>query len=199
MQGIDKICDRIISDAKADSEAVIRQAELEAEAIKSKLAAESDEKAALILAEGTKAAGLRAALLRGSAEMETRKNLLAAKQELITAAFTKAIERLNSLPAPEKISLLAKLVSSASRTGAEELILSQKDLSDIGPAVLEAANAALAADGKTAGLRLSSVPRELSHGGFMLCDGDIEINGSFDAIVEGLKNELTGEIAVVLF
>lgn len=199
MQGIDKITARIASDAKAEGDALMAGAKAQAAELARKMVREADAEIEKLVLEGEKAAAERAERLKGVADMEVRKRLLGAKQEMISKAFDGAVEELSSLPEDELVKLLARLVADASSSGREQIVLTMADHTRFGKRVAEAANANLKARGREPGLTLSSSPRPLSGGGFMLSDGDIEINGTFSSIVAGLRPELTGPVAKLLF
>ncbi len=120
-----------------------------------------------------------------------------------------------------------RLVLEASTTGKEQLIFSTKDRAQIGKQVVVAANEALASQvapelpesiteskvgafvGKlvnttaamvngTAMLTLSQETREIK-GGFIMVDGDVEINCAFETLVRLQREKLEKEVANVLF
>lgn len=199
MEGIDKITGRIASDARAEGAAMMEKATLEARELANKMVAEADAEMARLSAEGDRAAEARGERLKGMAEMEARKRLLAAKQEMISKAFDGAVENLKNLPEADMVKLISSLVVQASSSGKEQIVLSMADHTRFGKKVAEAANAALKAAGREASLTLSASPRPLEGGGFMLSDGEVEINGTFAALVAELRADLTSPVAKLLF
>ncbi len=199
MQGIDKIIERIASDTKADTEAMLAEAKKKAEALALDMRKQADAQRETLAEAGRQAAAQRKERLLGVATMEARKRQLAAKQEMISLAFDNALTALGERPDDEQIKLLARLIAEASRTGHEEIVLTMADHQRFGKRVAEEACALLTKAGRPAALTLSASPRQLEGGGFMLADGDIEINGTYSALVAALKPELTAPVAKLLF
>ena len=152
---------------------------------------------------------------------------LTAKQDVIEEAFQAAHKQLLGLPREQYVALLAKLAAQASATGREKLIFCAKDHIEVGKAVVAAANEQLAkaaapklpgeaAESKagaildkvvagaaallngTAMLTLAEETRPMD-GGFILSDGAVEVNCTFDTLIRLQRGALAGEVAKVLF
>lgn len=194
MNGIEKLTQQIAADAQAQIDAVLAEAKANADAVTADYAQRAEKAAAERLSKGTEAAAQREERLISMADMERRKDLLAAKQNMVSKAFDLALDQLCSLPDEEYVALLAKLAVAASNTGKEQLIFSQKDRTRVGQDVVTAANKALN-DGH---LTLSEQVRPM-RGGFILSDGAIEVNCSFETLVRLQRGEIAGDVANVLF
>ena len=144
MNGIEKITARIEEDARAENEALLAQARAEAEEIAAKYRAQAQAEAEEILAQGRRNAQERERHLDSMAQMECRKAVLAAKQDVIEEAFQAAHQKLLELPTEQYVELLADLAVNASTTGREKLIFSPSHRSQVGKAVVVAANKKLA-------------------------------------------------------
>ena len=195
MDGIDKITSRINADV--DREIAEIQARAAAEA--AQIAAEYDRRCAQeteeVLSRGRRAAEEREERLASVAQLEARKLILAAKQEVLEEAFRKALEDLLSLPEKDYVELLAKLIASASQSGSEQVIFSQKDRPRYGKAAVTRANELLGERGR---LTLAVETRPIG-GGFILSDGDVEVNGTFETLVRMQRREMAAAVAKVLF
>lgn len=227
MNGIEKIIDRISGDAQAEIDAVLEQARGEAAQITAKYEAQAKAEAEEILARGVAAAAEREERLASVAQLECRKAELAAKQEIIEETFALALQKLLALPEEQYVELLADLAVKASVSGRESLIFSAADRERVGKKVVDAANRKLGrtvtpdlpgelADTKVGALldkvadmasalingddmlTLSEETRAIN-GGFILSDGAVEVNCSFDTLVRLQKAEITGEVTRVLF
>ena len=132
--------------------------------------------------------------LASVAQLEARKLELAAKQEMLSKAYDKALEQLLNLPDQEYTALLADLAVKASSTGQEAVILSQKDRTRFGKQVVTLANEKRK-DGR---LTLSGETRSIQ-GGLVLSDGDVEVNCTFETLVRLQRGELDREISKLLF
>ena len=121
--------------------------------------------------------------------------------------------------------LLAALLARASSTGREEVVFSPEDREGAGKAAVARANELLAKEAApelplgdgvvanllnkvaagvsafaqgTAMLAVSEETRDIS-GGFILKDGRIEVNCTFDALVRAEREQTAGEVAKLLF
>ena len=194
MNGIEKLTQQIAADAQVEIDAILAEAQEKADAITADYAQRAEKAAAERLTKGTEAAAQREERLISMADMERRKDLLAAKQDMVGKAFDKALEQLCNLPDEECVAILTKLAVAASASGKEQLIFSQKDRKRVGKAVVLAANEAL----KDGNLTLSEQTRNMA-GGFILSDGAIEVNCTFETLVRLQRGEMAGEVANVLF
>ena len=227
MNGIEKITARIEEDGRAENEALLAQARAEAADIAAKYQAQAQAEADEILAQGRRNAGERAKHLDSMAQMECRKAVLRAKQDVIEEAFQAAHKKLLGLPTEKYVALLADLAVSASTTGREKLIFSPSHRAQVGKAVVTAANKKLAEavapklpdevtetragavlDKVVSGasallngtgmLTLAEETRPMD-GGFILSDGAVEVNCTFDTLIRLQRGALAGEVAKVLF
>ena len=80
-----------------------------------------------MLAKSERTAAEREERLVSAAQMEARKTLLTAKQEMVERAYQRALEKLRSLPQEQYVELLAALLVRASSTGREEVVFSTED------------------------------------------------------------------------
>ena len=227
MNGIEKITAKIAADAQAEVNALRAETEEKIAAIQTQTAAQAEKERSDILARGRKAADERLERLESAAQMEQRKLMLGAKQEVVGEAFDKAVDYLCDLSDDKLIPLLTALAVEASSTGKEALIFSVKDRARIGKQVVIAANEVLAKEvapalpdsltdsrygavlGKvvnataariagTAQLTLSEKTRPM-RGGFIMADDDVEINCTFETLVRLQREKLEREVADVLF
>ena len=227
MNGIEKITARIGQDSQAEIDALLAEAKAQAADITAKARAEAQAAGDEVMAQGRKAAAEREDRLASVAQLECRKAVLAAKQEVIEEAFRLAHKKLLALPQEEYVALLVELAVQASTTGKEKLIFSQADRAKVGKAVVTAANEKLAKavspklpdevkDSKagaildkvvagasallngTGMLTLSEETRPMD-GGFILSDGAVEVNCTFDTLIRLQRGALAGEVAKVLF
>ncbi len=194
MNGIEKLTQQINADAQAEIDEILAAAKAEADAVAADYAQRAEKAAADVIAKGTAAAQQREERLVSMAGMEGRKDLLSAKQEMVGKAFDLALEKLCTLSDDEYVAMLVKLALTAVNSGREQMIFSQKDRNRIGKAVVTAVNDAL----PNGNLTLSEQTRPM-RGGFILSDGDVEVNCAFETLVRLLRGEISGEVAKALF
>lgn len=227
MNGIDKIIGRISGDAQAEVDAILGQAREQAEQIAQTSRAQGETEAAAILERGRQDARARGERMTAMAQLECRKANLAAKQKVIDEAFAAAKEKLLSLPEEEYVELLAGLAVKAAPHGRGKLIFSPSDRARVGKAVVVAANEMLAraaapklpeeltdspagalldrvvtgASALLTGSAMLTLAEETRpmEGGFVLCDGQVEVNCTFDTLIRLRRDELAGQVAKVLF
>lgn len=194
MKGTEKIIAHIRSDAEAEAAAILTKAQQECEAIRS----DYEQKARAVYAEkirsGVKDCEDRVGSMDRIARMEAKKSVLALKQEMVSASFAKALEMLVSLPEDEYVALLAKLAANASVTGDEKLVLNGRDRAAVGAKATEAANGLL----KGGKLTLADETGDFA-GGLVLRRGNIEVNCTAELLVELCRDEMSSELANVLF
>ena len=226
MEGIEKITARIAQDAQAEISRLTAETEEKVQAVLTNAAAQAQQEANEIVVKGRMAASERLERLNSASQMERRKLELAARQEVLGEAFALALEKLCTLPEQEYIALLTKLALEASSSGKEQLILSQKDRAAVGKQVVMAVNDALVKErapslpeevtrskvgafvdelvhNTTAavtgtGLTLSEETRDLK-GGFIMVDGDVEINCAFETLVRLQREQMEKKVADALF
>lgn len=193
MNGIEKITSRITADTQAEIDRTMSEAKAEADKIAAKYRGLAEKESADAQAKNEKAAAEREERLVSVAQMEARKEILATKQRQVEVVFGKALETLCAMPEDQYISVAADLLAQAAPNGKGEAVFAPADRDRVGKAAVEAANKKLG--GK---LALSSETRPLK-GGFILVDGSVEINCTFDTLVRLQKGEMAGEVAKILF
>lgn len=194
MDGIEKITERIDQDIQGEISALQDEAQIQADSITARYKSQAEKESADIIARGKKAAAEREERLASTADMEGKKMILAVKQEMLDQAFDMALEQLSNLPEDQYIEVLTSLILQASPSGTEQVIFSPKDRSRVGKAVVTAVNAAIPG----ASLTLSEETRPMC-GGFILNEGNVEINCSFETLVRMQREEISGQVAAVLF
>ena len=229
MNGIEKITARIETDTRAEVEKILQEAREKAEELRGGYQAKAEAEAKAAAQSGQEAAQRHAERLESAAHMEAKTRLRSAKQACLDEAFALAQKKLTDLPDSEYADLLARMAVKAARTGREEILLSARDHKRVGAQVVSRANALLAeavapaaaekagkAGGKageilskvvtgasallqgTAMLTLSGETREMA-GGLILRDGQVEVNCTFETQLRVLREEMTAEVAAILF
>ena len=194
MNGIEKITQRIETDTQAEIDRILGDARAEADDITDRYQAQANNEAAELAAKNQKAAAEREERLVSTAQMEARKVGLAAKQEMVEKAYALALEKLCSMPDEKYVQTVADLLVQAAPNGRGAVIFTPAERERIGEAAVRAANEKLHG-GK---LTLAEETRPLK-GGFILSDGKVEVNCSFDTLVRLQKTETAGEVAKRLF
>ncbi|MBQ7713332.1 MAG: V-type ATP synthase subunit E [Oscillospiraceae bacterium] len=192
MNGLERITSRIEADARREIDGVLDEGRAEAERVVGAWRARIDAEISASAERNEKAAAEREERLKSAAELEARKTVLAAKQELVDAAYGRALEKLCAVSGEEKTALLAGLLLRASSTGAEEALFSAADRADGAKAVARAN----AEGGKALTLSEESAP---IRGGFILRDKNVEVNCAFETLLRLQRTETAGAVAKILF
>ena len=190
---IDNITSRILSDAKNTADSSL----MNAENTKKEIINKANSEAEVIIKTESERAAKDAVDLKNrrvsAAELQGRKMLLSAKQEAIKKSFTAAIDKLKVMPEDKYLSFLAQeIVKIPNCEGS--IVLNAKDRENIGERLVKTVNEKLGAE-KVA-LSKNTVK---ASGGFVLKRGNVEINSTFETLLDSMKDELTGEIANALF
>ena len=193
MNGMEKILQRMETDAKAERDAITADAQQKAEAIRHDYRSTADAMLQDAQTRRQSQNAERLEHLKGSSQMACRQRVLAAKQEVIDVAFSRAAEALTQLPSQQYIPLLAGLAVQ-NGAGDEEIILSAADRQAVGQAVVDAANA----QKPGAAFRLSDETRETG-GGLILRRGKVELNCGFAEKLRLLRQSQSSAVAKLLF
>ena len=193
MNGIEKITQRIESDAQAEIDRILGEARDEAARITASYRAQADAEARDLEAKNERAAAEQEERLVSAAQMKARKVQLAAKQEMVEKAYIQALDKLCAMPQEQYVAVLANLLVEASSNGREEAVFSKEDREQVGKAAVEKANQI---SGKQ--LRLSEETQPI-RGGFILKDKNVEVNCAFETLVRLQKAETAGAVAKTLF
>lgn len=195
MKGIEKITARIASDAASEASAIREESDKVVAQIRADYDKKAEETYASIVREGEKENAQRADRTDRTAQLEAKRSVLAMKQELVSQAFALAEQKIARMPEGEYVAFLTRQIVKAASTGKEEIILSADDKAKCGAKLVEEANKALGAKGA---LTLSAQTRPMT-GGFVLKQGDIEVNCTVDLMLELCRGELAAQVAEVLF
>ncbi len=171
-----------IKSAETRSSEIISEAKLQAQAIMNTVAEKAEKDA-----ESSKNRKVSAA------ELQKRKMMLSAKQESIKKGFDVALDKLKEMPEDKYISFMTEEIIKIPNCEGT-IILNRQDKEKIGDKLVKAVNDRL----KEEKITLSNDTVQ-SSGGFVLKNGKIEINSTFETLLNAIRDELTYEVANVLF
>jgi V/A-type H+-transporting ATPase subunit E len=198
MSGAEKLKEKILAEAGNQVEQVLADAREKAAKILAKGEAETAAKQKSVLDFARVQADERRRRAQTIAELDSRKAILAAKEELIEETFQQALNRLSVLDAKSYEDLIYPMLLAASQTGAEEVIVSALDRRLFTPEFMDRVNKALLSQGKPGALKLSGDTHDMQ-GGFILRTGSVEINSTFSSILRMQRDQLEPEVAAILF
>ena len=129
-------------------------------------------------------------------EMEVKRLLLRTKTELIDETIAMALRRLRELPDGDYFNVLQTLALSYARKGEGELLLSQRDLQRLPADFADTLNGMLKNQG--AQVHIGAQYAKIADG-FLLAYGDIEVNCSFEALLEASLEQVKDALSRELF
>lgn len=198
MSGIDKIKERILKEARDKADKNIENGKNEVLQILNSAEKEALDKKSIII----KKAEINADEIKKSmisiAESESRKAIFMHKQKILDDTFDKAMHKLCLVPLNEYLSMLEQIILSSVETGSEELILNQKDKDRIGESFIQNINKKLEQKGLKGNIKISQTTVDIL-GGFVLKNGNIEFNNSFETLFRINKEYLEVEVYECLF
>ena len=167
----------LIAEAEAEAKKIIAAAELEAGGIRERMHE-------LRLKDAADLKHRR----HSAAELESRKLLLAAKQQMMTRAVNAAIDRIAAMDRKEYV---AFLVASIAHTGQKEgeLILNELDRKTIGKKLVKAAN-----EQPGGGSLTLSEETMSAKGGYILKRGAMEINSTLETMAASVREKAAPKV-----
>jgi V/A-type H+/Na+-transporting ATPase subunit E len=192
----EQVIEKILSDAKAEADTIVKEAKAKAAAEKTKADAQLADyrQQAEVLAQ--QAAEDEKSHVLAAARMEAAQEYLAEKTKILDSVFERAEQRLGQLPDDEYRELMGRLMADAAETGEEEVLIG-RDESRIDQNFINEINGRLA-DDKKRNLKLADERHDFS-GGFVLRRGKIKTNVSPAVLLEQARNALVIDLAKTLF
>lgn len=198
MNGLERITERIESDAAAAAARRLEAAREECEKLAAQAEQTAQERYWAGVRSGVKTVEERSQRLARAAEAEAKKTILAFKQETVDEVFDEVQRRLLALPEEEYLAFLCAQATEGLKSGDEEIVLNARDSELYGPRLLALLTEKLEAHGITASLRLSEEPGEF-RGGLLVRRGNVTGNGTVEALVGLARQEMRMEVGEILF
>ncbi|ADL51401.1 V-type ATP synthase subunit E [Clostridium cellulovorans] len=197
MSNIKNITEKILKDSEHQAIAIIKASEVEAEKIITKKISEAKSIAENILAKAEVEGKSKRDRIISNNQLKIRNEKLAAKQQVIEEIYKDALEELQKLNGDDYRKFIIDKVLSMELEGDEKLILSHKDTVDEDNIIADI-NSRFKAKGKKHNISLGERRNNFT-GGFIIEKDGIEINNTFEALINLMKEELEFEVAKVLF
>ena len=197
MAGAEKLIEKILNDAQRDAEAAWAEAEAKKQALRDKMLREIERRKAEIERMADEAIVENKKRMAAVYDLEYRKQLLAAKQEMMQKAREAALTRLRALDDKSYIALMKRRLLECASSGTGAIAVSPGE-TRLDAAFLADVNAELK---KTAGrgeLQLLPERRDID-GGFVYIDGGMEIDVSLSALMDEAWQQAEMQVATVLF
>lgn len=190
---IEKITSAIIDEAKTECEQIMTAADTKnrgvIDQLEKRIVIETDVAVKAAAEERERIISRR----KSVADIDSKKIILAKKQELINSCFDEAVDYIISMDTDRYVQFLVAAGKAAGFTEGS-LIFNEKERETIGEKVTADLNKAV----PEGNFRLSDEIKNIK-GGYMLRKGQIYINNSVEAMVEENRRRLTADVAEILF
>ncbi len=197
MTGLEKILKHIEEDAQTAVDHILSEANAKAEEIMAAARIEGEKKCAEITERSKLEVQAYLSRAESAANLQEKKLILTAKQEIIGEVINHAKETLTHLPDKEYFEIIVKMVGKYALAQTGHILFSAADKKRLPDGFHETLSASLSG---TNGYRLTIADETADiDGGFILAYGDIEINCSIDALFAAAKDILQDKVSEVLF
>ncbi|AOR24206.1 V-type ATP synthase subunit E [Clostridium taeniosporum] len=195
MSNINNLTSKIVKDSEDKKRIILSEAEEK----KNRIIAKKQEKAAseekIIMEKAETEAVSRKERIISSAELQVRNEKLKSKQTVISEVFKTTIEELCNISSDDFRDFVKTVILNTDISGDENLILNEQGKKIIDSDFISELNREIGSKGN---ITLIDKTGNFK-GGFILEKDGIEINNTFEALVNSLKDEMGLEVARVLF
>ena len=195
MSNINNLTSKIIKDAEDKKEIIISQAEKEKNKILSKKQEEAKVSGNIIIEKAEREAISRKERIIPGATLQARNEKLKAKQEVISEIFESSIKALCNLSEDDFKEFVKASILNSDIVGEQKIILNDSGRKIVNKSLVSEINQEL---GSKASVTLSEETRNFK-GGFILEKDGIEMNNTFEALVNSLRDDLSINVATLLF
>ena len=192
MNDISSILEKIGADAKAAEGEILAAAQESVRKIQDDYAAQAAAETKRVLDGAARQADALRQRAQSQSGIDSRNIRLGARRQVMDKVFVRAMELLCGKSADEKAKLYADLAAKYIASDAE-LVLSAGDAA-VGAKVIEN----LKAKGIAHKVTLDPNAGRFE-GGFILRQGNIETNCTFEVLIAGVKEEVEPEVVALLF
>ncbi|MGI6095979.1 MAG: V-type ATP synthase subunit E [Lachnospiraceae bacterium] len=196
MTGLDKMKNQILDEANTSAKEKLETAKAEAAVLLEEAKAETAALCESISQKSDADVKNYKERVKSSSDLQRKKEILQAKQEVIADVLDKAYEKLQSLDDAAYFGMLEKMLEKFALPQAGEVFFSAADLKRMPEGFAGKVEQIAAAKGGS--LVISKEERNLE-GGFVLAYGGIEENCTFKAMFEAKKDELSDKVHSLLF
>ncbi|MFR1708466.1 MAG: V-type ATP synthase subunit E [Clostridium sp.] len=198
MSNLDNLTSKIIKDAEVKKIEILNEATIKANEIVKKKIEEANKKASSILEKAEIESKTIKERIISKTDLEIRNKKLLAKQQVIEKVFEEAKRKLKSMSPEAFDKFVRNTILSLNIDGDEEIIINTKDREKLSDKFLLELNKLLISNGKLGKLKFNVKTYDID-GGFIISKNGIEINNSFEELVNSLKYELEYEVGQILF
>jgi len=195
---IKEIKEKILQDALSERENILKDAEVEIANIKNQAKREIESIQKEILGRYSQEAELKEKKIITEANLDSKKDILSEKQNIIADIFSKVLEKITGLEDERYLSLLEALILDNVEIGEEIVYIGNQERKLVNQEFIKKINEKLKLQGRKGNLKLSE-NRVPIIGGVILATGEIRKNASLEVILEKIKDEIETQLNQFLF
>ncbi|WP_297520372.1 V-type ATP synthase subunit E [uncultured Clostridium sp.] len=198
MSNLENITSKIKKDAEVQKDLIIAKANESSKLIINKKESAAKKDAADLLEKSKHEAITKKSRILSSANLKVRNDKLVAKQTVISSVFDETKKKLNNMTDVEFKSFITDKILNSDIIGDEYIIVNEDKKKVVNEIFISELNTKLVAGNKKGELKISDINGNFE-GGFIIEREGIEINNTFDSLIDSLKDEMEFEIAKVMF
>lgn len=195
MSNVNNLTSKILKDAEERKSSILAKAEEEKNKIITKKRDEANRLKTSMIEKAKLESATRKERILSSAELKVRNEKLLSKGKVIDEVFNMSVENLCQMNENDFRNFVKSSILSLNIEGDENIILNANGKKAINEAFIKEINNELKDKGN---LKLSQSEGKF-RGGFILEKNGIEINYTFESLVQSLREELEFEVANILF
>lgn len=198
MSNVKNLTDKILEEAKHKEQEIVTYAENEKAKILALKIKEAEDEKNLIILKAQEEAKTKKERIISSTTLKVRNEKLEAKQKVINEVFDKALEELCSMNSSRLKNFIKHTILDLDIDGDETLILNEDGKSKIDDKFIEDLNFIFLARNKKGELKVREENGNFK-GGFIVEKNGVEMNNTFEALMDSIKDELEYEVSTALF
>lgn len=183
MSNLDNLTQKIVDDAKTKAEAIVKEAIDQKEAVISSKIDEAENERQKIIEKANREAELMKQRKVSNAELQVRDQSLKTKREVLDRVMDEAKKRLKNIDEEKYVEFIDNNLEGLKLNGNEVLLVQEGMEKKLKPAKKYPA---IARD-------------EFVESGFILKDENAELNFTFKALIDYVREELESELVSILF
>ena len=197
MTGLEKILKHIEDEALANVEKILNDAKQKRDSILTEAKEAGTKRCAEIEKKSVEEVHNILNRAKSAAELEERRLILSAKQNMIEQVIQKAMNKLIKLPDDDYFKIILSLIRKYATSETGQIIFAETDKKRL-PKDFEQRVFEILKDKKNAELTVANETCDIC-GGFILSYGDMEVNCSFEALFLAEKENLVDKVRAELF
>jgi len=183
MSNLDNLTQKILEDAKNKASEIVEEAEKKNRSHINHRVKEANERREKIIEKAAAEAQMLKSRVISSAELKVREEKLSAKQEVMDKVFQMEKDKLSDLDQKEYLDYVKSSLEKIRTDGKPTLLIPKGKMDQL----------------KELSKEMELVEDESVRSGYILKDGEVVYNYTFDALVDEIREDLEGEIAQKLF